>query len=333
MPKTFRKEFRVDGCTSHIRERKSGKNTVSYEIRYRRNGYNITVSNTDLKVAKERFIETLHIAVKGDGPKKLPSGFESFALYFFENFYKRKVVAESYRIALNQFKNHIQPSFGNVQLKRITPKQCQDLIDRLSAEGKGKTADDVHSLLNMIFKAAIKHNVLANNPIDLVFHTKHERSHGVALSKEQESLLLQSVAGTPFQLMFAVALYTGMRPNEYSTARIDGEFIIAVNSKRKNGKVEYKKIPITPMLRPYLKGQAELSFASLRVLRARFNKLFYPDHQLYDLRTTFYTRCQECGVAPVARDEFMGHSLGALGNAYTDLSNEFLLAEGEKLRY
>ena len=54
--------------------------------------------------------------------------------------------------------------------------------------------------------------------------------------------------------MFAVGLYTGMRPNEYETARLEGDFIVAVNSKRKNGKVEYKKIPITPMLKPYLIG-------------------------------------------------------------------------------
>lgn len=64
----------------------------------------------------------------------------------------------------------------------------------------------------------------------------------------------------------------------------------------------------------------------------RFNKIF-PTHKLYDLRTTFYTRCQECGVADVARDEFVGHSLGALGNAYTDLSDEFLLREANKLNY
>lgn len=94
--------------------------------------------------------------------------------------------------------------------------------NRLDEQGKGKTADDVHSLLNIIFKAAVKHS--------------------------------------------------------------------------------------------------------------RFNKLF-PKHKLYDLRTTFYTRCQECGVADVARDKFVGHSLGALGNAYTDLSNEFLIREANKLNY
>ena len=54
-------------------------------------------------------------------------------------------------------------------------------------------------------------------------------------------------------------------------------------------------------------------------------------HIFYDLRTTFYTRCEECGVAPPARDEFVGHSSSVLNATYTDLSDEYLLKEGEKL--
>ena len=37
MPKTFRKEFRTQGCIAHVRKRRSGKNGWNYEIRYRRN--------------------------------------------------------------------------------------------------------------------------------------------------------------------------------------------------------------------------------------------------------------------------------------------------------
>lgn len=334
MPKTFRKEFRVQGCTAHIHKRRSGKHHWNYEVRYRRNGYNINVSSNNLEEAKQKFINRLHEVEKygTDLNNSIPSTFDGFASYYFENFYKRKVAAETYRIGTNQFKNHLSPHFGSVPLRKITPKKCQELIDRLDEEGKGKTADDAFSLLNMIFKAAVKHCVLPNNPMDMVFHTKHERKHGSALSKEEETLLLDSTAGTPQQLMFAIGLYTGMRPNEYETARLEDDFIVAVNSKRKNGKVEYKKIPVTPMLRPYLNGISEIKFSSLRVLRERFNKLF-PNRRMYDLRTTFYTRCQECGVAPVARDTFVGHSLGALGNTYTDLSDEYLKREGEKLNY
>ena len=90
----------------------------------------------------------------------------------------------------------------------------------------------------------------------MVFHSKHEREHGTALTKEEEKKLLAETAGTPYQQMFAVGLYTGMRPNEYYTAKVEGNFIVANNSKRKNGKTELKKIPITPMLAPYVKETA-----------------------------------------------------------------------------
>lgn len=334
MPARFRKDFRCQGITAHVHKRRSGKNNWNYEIRCQINKLKVNVSSNNLEEAKQKFIKRLYeVETYGDTKAPtIPSTFDGFSEYYFENFYKRKVKAETLRVGLNQYKNHLKPHFGNLSLKRITPKSCQDLLDRLNEQGKGKTADDVHSLLNMIFKAAVKHNIIHSNPLDMIFHTKHEHKHGSALTKDEEKQLLLTTAGTPQQLMFAIALYTGMRPNEYETARLEGGFIKAINSKRKNGKIEYKKIPVTPMLKPYIDGVDEIKFSSLRIIRGRFNKIF-PTHKLYDLRTTFYTRCQECGVADVARDEFVGHSLGALGNAYTDLSDEFLIREANKLNY
>ena len=86
------------------------------------------------------------------------------------------------------------------------------------------------------------------------------------------------------------------------------------------------------MLAPYLKEDMEINFPSKEVFNNKF-KAVLPNHILYDMRTTFYTRCKECGIADAARDEFVGHSLGALGNAYTDLSDEYLLREGAKFQY
>ena len=143
---------------------------------------------------------------------------------------------------------------------------------------------------------------------------------------------MNHTAGTRYQLLFAVVLYTGLRPNEYRTARIDGDFIVARNSKQKDGKEHFKKIPVTPMLAPYLFGVAELNFVDLKYMTDKLHEVL-PEHKLYDLRTTFYTRCQECGVAEVAIKTFVGHSLGGLADTYTDLSDEYLLREGGKFRY
>ena len=52
MPKTFKKEFRIDGCSCKLRLRQSGKQTRTYELRYRRNGYNISACGK--KIARQR---------------------------------------------------------------------------------------------------------------------------------------------------------------------------------------------------------------------------------------------------------------------------------------
>ena len=355
MPTYFRKTFRTAGCNAHVLRRKSGKNSWNYMIRYRRDGYNIVATSNNLEEAKRKFIEKLHTAdelkrqqeiAKVTGapitPTPLlkqqpeingvPTTFDRFANYYFEKFYKRKVCDETFRVTLSNYKNHVLPHFGSMRLSSVTADKCQQLLDSLIEQDKLRTEENVYTMLNMLFKAAVKHAVIEHNPMDMVFHTKHERKHGKALTKDEERKLLTETEGTPYQQMFAVALYTGLRPNEYKTAYIENGFIVANNSKRKNGKTELKKIPIMPMLAPYVKDGDELTFYRLEQIRHKFNGIL-PGHKLYDLRTTFYTRCTECGIAEVAIKKYVGHTLGGLADTYADLSDEFLIKEGQKLRY
>ncbi|MDE5943188.1 MAG: site-specific integrase [Clostridia bacterium] len=331
-PKTFKRTIHIDGCDVHVRTRKNGKRGLRFELRYRRGGLNVNASDKDRAKAIAKFTEKLKTALRAVNVPKVPDTFHEFATYYFETFRKRKVAEKTLQADLSRYKNNILPRFGSTPLRSITPGECQTLIDDILNAGHEKTAQDIFSLMNVIFKSAIAHGIIERNPLAIVIPVTHDREHGKALTKDEERKLLDVTAGTPYQLMYAVALYTGLRPNEYCTARIEGAFIIAVNSKRKTKKVEYKKIPITPMLRPYLANITELKFSSPDYLRRKFLSIL-PRHKLYDLRTTFYTRCQECGVADVARMEFVGHSLGKLGDTYTDLSDEFLLREGEKLIY
>ena len=57
MAETLKNEFIVNGLKAHIIKRQSGKNSFLYEIRYRKDGYKIEVSSTDLNEAKRKFVE------------------------------------------------------------------------------------------------------------------------------------------------------------------------------------------------------------------------------------------------------------------------------------
>ena len=264
----------------------------------------------------------------------VPATFTAFALYYFENFRKKKVAQKTMYSDMGRFNIYLRPYFKETPLKRISPKDCQSLIESIEQTGKGKTADEIFSLLSVIFKMAIKHGIITHNPLDVVFHVQHERKHGKALTKDEELRLKQALDGSNLLPAFMILLYTGLRPNELKTAKIDQNFIVAVNSKRKNKKTEYKKIPISKMLAPYLVGVdvQSLRLPGLNYFRQIIRETL-PGHILYDLRTTFYSRCKECNISEYAISAYMGHSLGALGNAYTDLSDEFLIKEMEKFEY
>lgn len=183
-------------------------------------------------------------------------------------------------------------------------------------------------------KMAIKHGIITHNPCDIIILPEYEKKHGKALTVAEEKRLLTNARDFRYVIIFAVALYTGLRPNEYGTAEVKNGFIEAKNSKQKDGKLHIKRIPITPKLKLYLEawGYGVLPKMHKNSITKHF-KAVLPNHKLYDMRTTFYTRCIECGVDEVARKLFMGHTLGKLGNAYIDVSDGYLINEANKLWY
>ena len=332
MPKKFRRIILCNRKRCRMRVHESGKNTTTYEIRYRREGYELSACGKTIELAKAKMIEKMKTA-KPKAKNEIatvPTNFKDFTLFYFEKFRKPKVAEQTYYNDFNRLNNHIFPAFGSLNITQVSPTLCQDLIDKLRAQEKYKTAEEIYSLLSVIFRGAIAHALIERNPLDIVLRFKHENEHGKALTRAEEKSLLSKVKGTPRGILYAILLYTGLRPNELKTITIKGSFIIAVNSKRKNKKIEYKLIFICKKLVAQLEGITDIPKLHDKYISTEFPK-FCPGHKLYDLRTTFNTRCKELGVADHARMHFMGHSLGALGNAYTDLSDEYLLSEGKKL--
>lgn len=334
MPKDIKKLLIIDKKRCRIRKH---PNRNGYEIRFRRDGYDISASGVTIELAKANFLKKIKsIRLKNNCCEfSVPKTFNAFTIYFFENFRKEKVCPATYRSDFSRYVNYIKPTFNERELNQITPLECKTLLKKVKDSGKGKTADEIYSLLSIIFKGAIKHGILQRNPLDVIYFEKHERKHGSAFSLIEESMLkakLNVITDKKMKLGLAIMLYTGLRPNELKTAKIENGFIVAINSKRKNKKVEYKKIPIIKALQPFVTSGIIETFSdrTLDKMRAQI-KTWFPNHILYDLRTTFYSRCKEYNVAESARDAFVGHSLGSIGNAYTDLSDEYLIKEAKKL--
>ena len=324
MPQNYRKLFRTDGLRAHVRKRKRG-NSITYEVRCRMCGVNITAGGTTVEEAKKRFLEKLHEPQKT--ATNVPSTFEGFTEYYFKKYREKKVTAKTYKNDVNRLKTHVIPAIGKKQIRDITPTDIENILEKLS--DKKKTAEEIYSLLNGIFRYAIAHRIISISPMQIIDKPTHERISGKALSIQEEAMLFKRL---PQELheQFAIALYCGLRPCEYSSVRKKGDIIIAENAKRKNGKIEYKRIPISPMLKPYLKENGTIQ--NYKAMWKTFKNLF-PEHRLYDLRTTFCSRCIECQIDPIAVKLMMGHSLGKLGNAYVDVSDSFLKKEMAKFEY
>ncbi len=326
----------VNGVSINSKPRKDGR-YQGYVIEDERKKYVYGKS-------KEEVAERIKFYLKNGLPKRkkadtlngVPTTFNAFAMYYFENFRKKKVAEKTFRCDLSRYRLYLQPYFEETPLKKITPKSCQDLLEKISADGKGKTADELYSLMSIIFKVAIKHGILNKNPLDVIFFSKHDKKHGESLTKEEEQIFkakIGSLTNEKLRVGFALMLCTGARPNELSTAQINGQFIVMQNSKRKNKKVEFKRIPIIDFLAKHLPEKIPyISDRTLDKMRSLI-KSWFPNHILYDLRTTFYSRCKECGVSDHARNAFVGHSLGEIGNSYTSLSDEYLINEAKKLKF
>lgn len=332
MPKHIKKLLILDKKRCRLRQHSNKK---GYEIRLRRDGYDISASGITIELAKENFLKKLKSTQPKDNKNEVvvPKTFNSFTMFYFDNFRKELVSDKTFYNDLSRYKNYIYPIFKERLLSKITPADCKKLIDSIKIKGFGKTADEVYSLLNVTFKCAINHSIIDKNPLDTILHIKHEKQSGVALTKEEDAILYAELINTAhpekYRKAIALALFCGLRPNEYYKIDYKPPFIIAQNSKRKNKKIEYKRIPVIDALKSILADSIE-NLPTEKYLR-EFLKKILPNHTLKDLRKTFNTRCKEYSVSDHARKHFMGHSLGALDNTYTELTDEYLLEEAKKL--
>ncbi|MDE6505629.1 MAG: site-specific integrase, partial [Clostridia bacterium] len=306
-----------------------------YQIRYRKDGYDKQFTSKSLQVAKDKFREWVK-SVNDEKAVKLPKkkqNLKEFAERYFEEVKQQNVARATYTEAHRKLTAYILPALGDLSIKNITPLKCQSLLNGILADGKGRTAEDVKFILGEIFRAAIGEKLITDNPMQFVKIPKHQRKNGKALTLQEIADFIEACKNSPYQRLFMLYLYTGIRRNELHSAKIDDNFITVACGKRRTGqRQQYRKIPIAAGLRQYLPISSEELATANDVLTGNFKKLC-PAHHLYDLRHTFTTRAQESGINKTLVDVWTGHkdNRDMTASVYTHFSYEFQLSEIAKL--
>ncbi len=314
----------------------------SYETRYRRDGYRVEVYAPDLKTLRMKFLDKIANAK----PETKEDTSVPFMKDFISEWLKVKTVTvkdstlKSYTALID---SHINPNFGDKRISAITRSDVQNYLTDLVKQEKNRTAQKLKQLLSAIFDVATEDYGI-KSPMVKVELPHYEVQKGTSLTKAEERLLADYCLkrkNTTAASAVLVLLYTGMRVGELKSAKLYDNYIECETEKiRKGYAAEFRKIPISPMLRkvmPYI--NFEKAFSASRDWIKTFLKDILPSHHTHELRYTFITRAKEAGCNLELVMLWDGHKFdahvksSAVDRGYTTYSEEYYFKEIEKIDY
>lgn len=337
MAKSFKKEFIANGLVARIIKRQSGKRTFLYEIRYRRNGYNISASSTDITEAKQKFLEM----TEPDKIEKyrIRTSTEKSDIFadVFEDFYRYKSTTKVTPKTLKGYRlrfNAVPQSIKEKSVIQINTAQISEYMNTLSA----RDYEETRTMFNAVFKYAMACNIIIHNPVSFVQFQRADRQIREALTELEIKSFLSRIIEPKFDKIRQSAYFYyffGLRASELDEeTRREGDFLITRNRKRKNGKIEYKKIPIPKEAESLIDWSPPL-YKPIRANTAGklFHELLGEDKTAYNLRHTFSTICQE-SVRQEIVEIWLGDSpVRLIGKHYTHFSDKFMRSEMDKVTF
>jgi integrase len=129
---------------------------------------------------------------------------------------KPKVSERTHTDYEDLLRRYVRPVLGNKLLSDIKPLRIQALYTSLLDRGlSARTIRYTHAVISAALKQAVKWRMLTQNPALLVDLPKQERKEMKALTREEAIRFLAAAIEDRYGLLFALALATGMRPEEY----------------------------------------------------------------------------------------------------------------------
>ena len=172
----------------------------------------------------------------------------------------------------------------------------------------------------------------------LIKFKRAERQTRDALPKDEIITFLTRLNHSKYddirQAMYLLYFF-GLRPCEVDEeAHREENFLIVRNRKRKNGKIEYKKIPIPTQAEDLIDWTKPLTFQTAsKYAQDELIKDLLNGKTGYYLRHTFSTLCQQY-VRPDIVDIWMGDSPQRLvGKVYTHFPDDFMYEQMQMVKF
>ncbi len=119
----------------------------------------------------------------------------------------------SYEGVCNRF---LIPDIGRIKLSELSALQIQQMYNSLLTDHglSAKTVKNVHGILHRALHQAVKLGMIRSNPSDMCDLPKARRKEFKPLEQDDIAVFLKAIHGDPFEHLFQVTLFTGLRQGE-----------------------------------------------------------------------------------------------------------------------
>ncbi|MDE7170274.1 MAG: site-specific integrase [Oscillospiraceae bacterium] len=157
----------------------------------------------------------------------------------------------------DSIKNHIKPALGAIKLDALTAHTIQKFYNALakpsSAGGKGlspKTVRCVHGVLHKALQQAIMIGYIRANPTDACILPHLVKPEIKPLDDQDTARFLEAIKGNPYETIFLVTIFTGMRKGEVMGLTWDcidfGAGTITINKQLQADTADGRKYNLVP---------------------------------------------------------------------------------------
>lgn len=152
------------------------------------------------------------------------------------------IATATYHSYNGMLKARITPYFENsdITLGTLTPQHIEDFYQSILEDNNTtNTVIHYHAIIRKALQAAVKKDIIPQNPADKVDRPKKNVYHGSFYTEDEMLTLFDAVAGDPLELCVKIAAYYGLRRSE-----VLGLKWSTINFEKKTISISHKVIEI-----------------------------------------------------------------------------------------